>query len=535
MTSQKKLYDEFLEEQIKIIPSLNDSLNLKKFEYLRNRMENPYSDYQEKIEIALFKDFLKKVNKIPKSKQNVYDKFLKHICETAVEEVKFNFNFIPISPLENDIAYMAENAAGNGSFLFETKKCYDIFLEKMRMFPEICFSVIVRMRQGINKNYTLPKRAAEKLLEQFEQVQLTKSYYNRDASKTFNKKIEELFKPEINRIIQFLKSEYIPACRKTIGWSDLPNGKAEYEFLVKNTITQPNVTVKSIHEFGLLEVERIRVQMESIMTQMEFKGSRKDFFAYIRKRKDLKYKDKNEVLKLYRDMYKHIETNIMPKFFKDKIKTKCEILAVPKYNEKYSPEAYYIEGDNNGTRPGRFYLNLRDINQNSKIEIESLTLHETLPGHHYQLSLVNEDNKLPEFAKIYGVEAYLEGWGLYCENLGEYETIESYFGKLVLEMIRALRLVVDTGMHYYGWSYDKCFKYFKKYGFDTDDQIHTQLIRYICIPSQALAYKMGEKCIIECLQKFHKDGGKDIKQFHTMILEDGAIPLYILREKFGLK
>ena len=535
MTNQKKLYEEFLEEQIKIIPSLNDSLNIKKFEYLRNRMENPYSDYQEKIELSFFKDFLIKVNKIPISKQNIYDKFLKHICECAVDETKYNFNLIPISPLENDIAYMAENAAGNGTFMFETKKCYDIFLEKMKMFPEICFSVIVRMRQGIQKNYTLPKRAAEKLLEQFKQLEKTKSYYNPQATKNYNKKIEQMFKPEIERIIQFLQSEYIPACRKTIGWSELPNGKAEYEFLVKNTITQSNVSIKSIHEFGLLEVERIRVQMENIMSQMEFKGSRKDFFAYIRKRKDLQYKDKNEVIKLYRDMYNHIEKTIMPRLFSDKIKTKCEILAVPKYNEKYSPEAYYIEGDDDGKRPGRFYLNLRNISHNSKIEIESLTLHETLPGHHYQLSLVNERKNLPEFVKIYGVESYLEGWGLYCENLGEYETAESYFGKLVLEMIRALRLVVDTGIHYYGWSYDKCFKYFKKYGFETDDQIHTQLIRYICIPTQALAYKMGEKCIIECLQKYHKDGGNDIKEFHKIVLEDGAIPLYLLREKFGLK
>ena len=142
MTTQKKLYDDFLEEQIKIIPSMNDTLNLKKFKYLRDRMENPYSDYQEKLELSFFNDFLKRVKRIPKSKRNVYDKFLLHICETATEEVKYDFNLIPISPLENDIAFFVENAAGNGNFVFETKNCYDIFLQKMKIFPEICFSVI---------------------------------------------------------------------------------------------------------------------------------------------------------------------------------------------------------------------------------------------------------------------------------------------------------------------------------------------------------------------------------------------------------
>ena len=532
--SNKKLYSDFLEEQVKIIPSLNDILNLKGFEYLNDRMENPYSEYQEKLESALYKDFLNRVNKIPKSKQNIYDRFLKHICQNYINENKYDFSLIPITPLENDIAYIVENAAGNGSFTFDTKKSYTIFLTKMKIFPEICFSVIIKMREGINKGYTLPKIAAQKLVEQFNELIKNKSYHNEKGSAKFNKEIEELMVPELIRIRDFLNSEYIPSCRKTIGWSGLPNGKAEYEFLVKTTITQKNISVDGIHKFGLLEVERIRLLMENIMKQMEFKGTRQDFFKYIRERKDLKFKSKDEMLKEYRNMYNHIESSIMPRLFKDKITTKCEILPVPKYNEEYSAEAYYMEGDTTGKRPGRFFLNMRNISQNSKIEIESLTLHETLPGHHYQLSLVNENEKLPDFVKLYGVEAYLEGWGLYCENLGEYETAESYFGKLVLEMIRAIRLVVDTGIHYYGWSYKKCFNYFRKYGFDTDEQIDTQLIRYICMPSQALAYKMGEKCMIECLTKFHKDGRGDIKQFHTMILEDGAIPLYLLREKFNL-
>jgi uncharacterized protein (DUF885 family) len=314
----------------------------------------------------------------------------------------------------------------------------------------------------------------------------------------------------------------------------LPNGKKEYEFLVNSSLTLNNVNIEQIHQFGLLEVKRINTMIYSIMDQMDFEGSKPDFFKYMRNRKDLKFKDKAEMLREYKKMFNKINRDIMPKLFADKIKTPCEILRVPEYNEEYSAEAYYMDGDMRGKRPGRFYLNMRDISQNSKIELESLTLHETIPGHHYQLSLINESKKIPMFVKTLGIESYVEGWGLYCENLGEYKTAESYFGKLVIEMIRALRLVIDTGIHYYGWSYKRCFNFMKKYGFDTDEQIDQQIIRYICIPSQALAYKMGEKCIIECFQKYVKDGGDDIKRFHTMILEDGVVPLFLLREKFGL-
>jgi len=534
MTSHKKIYEDFLEGQVKITPTLNDTLKLKKFEYLRDIMENPYSDYKIKLEDTFYKDFLKRLNTIPKSKLNIYDKFLKHICNNSIESSEYNFNLIPINPLENDIMYMTEVVAGDGDYEFTDKESYDNYLTRMKMFPEICFSIIVKMREGIKKNYTLPKLAAIKLAEQFKELLKSKSYFNKDAPKYYNVEMESIIVPEINKIIQFLNSEYIPSCRKTIGWYDLPNGKKEYEFLVSSTITQKK-EIDEIHQFGILEIERIKNQIESIMKQIEFKGNRKEFFQYIRNRKDLQFKSQNEMLKEYKKMYTHIEQNIIPKLFDYKLKTECEILPVPNYNEQYSAEAYYIEGDNKGERPGRFYLNMRNISQNSKIEIESLTLHETLPGHHYQLSYINEKKDIPMFIKLYGVEAYIEGWGLYCENLGEYNTPESYFGKLVLEMIRAIRLVVDTGIHYYGWSYRKCFNYFKKYGFETDEQIDTQLLRYICLPSQALAYKMGEKCLIECLQKYHKDGGNDIKEFHTMVLENGAIPLYLLREKFGLK
>ena len=527
------LYKSFIDDNILVNPTLNDSINLKKFRHLSGVMENHFSIAHEERELQLYKKYL---NKIPKSESNlnISDKFLKFICETNIESHLYNFNLIPINPLENDLTYLAEDASGNGSYEFTDKKSYSDFLSRIKILPEMCCSIIQKMREGIKLNYTLPNIATKQLINQIEELLKNKSYYNANASKEFNNELKEIFETNMTAIKFFLKEEYLPKCRKSIGWCNLPNGKNEYLFLVKNTITEKNINIKHIHEFGILEIKRIEDLMDNIMVQMNFNGKRTDFFKYIRNRKDLKFKNKKHMLDEYTKMYNKIQKTIMPKLFKKKIKTPCEILSVPEYNEKFSPEAYYIEGDTSGDTPGRFFINMRNIQQNSKIEIESLTLHETIPGHHYQLSYVNESQKLPEFMKLYGVESYLEGWALYCENLGEYKTPESYFGKLVLEMIRSLRLVIDTGIHYYGWSYNKCFKYFKEHGFDTDDQIHQQLIRYICLPSQALAYKMGEKCMIECLRKYYADNGKNIKEFHEKILEDGAIPLYILKQKFNL-
>ena len=162
-------------------------------------------------------------------------------------------------------------------------------------------------------------------------------------------------------------------------------------------------------------------------------------------------------------------------------------------------------------------------------------MHEANPGHHYQITYVNESVKIPLFLKCYPNDAYQEGWALYCENLGKYKTYESYYGKLVLEMIRALRLVVDTGIHYYGWSYTKTFNYYKKYSFDTDSKIHDQILRYIALPSQALSYKIGERIILDLKKHFKSDlntKNNSSKEFHKKILEHGAIPLEILKELF---
>ena len=536
--SRKHLYHNFFVEQVEISPSINDSLNLPEFEHLKDKMENPYSKCHVDKETTFFKKYLKIMNTIPKTQLTLHDKILKDICSTYLESLKYDFDCFPLNPLDNDLNDIVDDVAGNGNFIFTKKKDYESYLKKLDCFPEIVDSMIANMRTGIKTKNVLPKIIAVDLKKQVSKALSNKSWINLNSKKypklNYNKTCTVIFETELTKMIHFLNKEYIPNCRTSIGMVALPDGKEKYEFLVKTMLTEHNITVEYIHQFGLLEVERIHKEMKQIQDILNYKGTRKQFFNYMRNRKDLKFKNKRELLETYKNKVKYIETNLMPSLFHTKIKSKCEVLPVPKYNEEFASEAYYQEGDINGKRPGKFFINLKNIKENSKIDVEALVLHEALPGHHYQLSMVNEHKDYPMFIKMYGVESYLEGWALYCENLGEFKTHEDYFGKLVMELLRAIRLVVDTGIHYYGWSYDKTFNYIVANGYETKNLIESQIIRYISLPGQALAYKIGEKCFIDCLNKFLEDGGTDIRDFHKKVLEDGVVPLHILREKFKI-
>ena len=393
----------------------------------------------------------------------------------------------------------------------------------------------MKSSEGIKNKYTLPTILATKLYDQLVNALKNKIYQqdiniNIKLDFDFNAQLECIFSNNTKELLHFLKKEYIPKCNNStikIGMCHLPNGIEEYKFLVKASLSK-NISIEKIHQYGLSEVARIQKEKKKIKELMGFKGTLKEFDIFLKKRKDLKFSSKRELLETYKKEVKKINTTIMKNYFSETIKNKCTVEAVPKYNEAFSSEAYYMPGDIDGNRPGKFYINLRDYRENSRIDVEALTLHEANPGHHYQITHNNEQERFPLFLKCYNNETYCEGWALYCENLGDYISHESYYGKLNMEMVRALRLVVDTGIHYYGWGFNKTFKVMRKYLFESDTQIKNQILRYTAIPSQALSYKIGEKIILDLKRKFNGN----IKQFHKKILENGQIPMIFLEKQF---
>ena len=501
-------------------------------------MENEFSEHHISKQKELFSKYFNVLNKNKKD-LDIFERTLLFICSNSIEYFSLDLDLIPINHQENILIHIMEMGSEHSTRLLLTKNDFSNVLDKFRVLECVTNNVILNMQKGIKKKVTLPKILASKLLEQFETFKKNKSYLNRKIQVkldiNFNKEVENIVLPCLDKIIKFLKEEYIKNCRNSIGLSSVTNGKKMYKYLIKNTLQIDEYSIREIHNYGIKEVERIYNEMIEIKNHYGYKGNLKDFHRKLLTNDKLKFKNSKEIVKTYVDEIKNINKSIIKSQFYNKVKEiNCKVKEVPMYNQDFSSEAYYIHGSIDNKRKGTFYINTKYIKNMNKIDVESLTLHEANPGHHYQQTYVLESKNIPLFLKYYGSDSYAEGWALYCERLGEYKDKISYFGKLILEMIRALRLVVDTGIHYYNWSFEKTFNYYKKYSFDSDSRINNQILRYIAIPTQALSYKIGEKVILECLEaeKKNKKEKFNIKKFHDKILEDGPVPLFLLKEKF---
>lgn len=339
-------------------------------------------------------------------------------------------------------------------------------------------------------------------------------------------------RPAFQRLHAFLTEKYIPAARTSIAATELPDGKAWYAWRIK-TETSTDLTAKQIHEIGLAEVKRIRAEMERIKAETGFKGSMKEFFIHLRTDPKFYFTAKEDLLRAYRDIAKRADPQLM-KLFKTLPRTPYGVVPVPAYAEKSQTTAYYNPGAPDVGRPGNFYANTYALDTRPKWEMEALTLHEAVPGHHLQIALAQEMGDLPEFRRFGGYTAFVEGWGLYSESLGEemgfYTDPYAKFGQLTYEMWRAVRLVVDTGMHALGWSRQQAIDYFIENAGKSEHDIVVEIDRYIVWPGQALAYKLGELKIKELRAYATKELGPkfDVRLFHDEVLKNGAVPLSLL-------
>jgi uncharacterized protein (DUF885 family) len=424
----------------------------------------------------------------------------------------------------------------------ENQAGYRRLLKRMEGVPQVIDQYIELLRQGICTGYVPPRTVMESVPDQIlsqitmepEKSEFFQAFEQQDEllKKTATIIILDKIYPAYQKLYDFIVQEYIPQARETIAFSDLPHGDALYAQLIKEHTTT-TLTPLQIHDLGLVEVKRIRDEMFQTMREAHFDGPMRDFTAYLKDNANFYYTGKEDLLLGYRDILDKIKDK-MPLLFKVMPSLDCLVEAVPAYAEASSPMAYYFPGSVETGRAGRFFVNTHSVKDHPKWGMEALVLHEALPGHHYQLTFSQLIN-LPEWQKHTFSTAFVEGWGLYSESLGKelgfYQDPYSYFGRLTYEMLRAARLVVDTGIHQFGWTRDQAIAYFKDNLPLSDHEIISEIDRYIAIPGQALAYKVGELQIKSWRSKAEKKEGAnfDLRAFHEKVLKLGSyVPLDVI-------
>ena len=434
---------------------------------------------------------------------------------------------------------------------FTDLQSYKNWFERVKGYTQNVRNSLEINKEGLELGYTQPKLVTrgvsaqigamlEKDLEDHPYFKIFKNVgdvaSSEDALALQNEVkgyIQNVLNPTYQELYDFLVNEYLPESRDTIGISDVPNGKEWYEYLARYHTTT-NLTPDEIHEIGLREVAKIRAEMEDIIEQVGWEGDFNSFLQYLRTDPRFYYETGEELLQAYRAMSKEIDA-YMPTLFNKLPRAPYGVIPIPMESAPFTTTAYY-NAPSKG-RPGYYYANLYMPEVRPKYEIPVLSVHEAVPGHHHQIALAQEMENVPNFRKYLSITAFVEGWGLYSEQLGEsmgiYDDPYDKFGQLTYDMWRAVRLVVDTGMHYKNWSREDAVNLFLENTAKTEQDINNEVDRYIAWPGQALAYKIGQLKIMELRDKSKEALGDDfdIKDFHDHILSFGSIPLNILEEK----
>ena len=519
-------------------------------------LPNFLSDSYKKELINYYTKYLEKVEKFDNaqlSESELMSKaILKWECEVNLEGLAFE-QYTPIDQMWSMNLMMGQLAGGTSAQPFKTPEDYVNWSKRLEDYEIWLHSAKSKMQEGIKVKNVLPKSLIKKVLPQLASVANTELEDNLFYSpiknfpadfsdsdklrltKVYTEVITNKIIPAYKELHDFMATEYLNAGRASSGIQDIPDGDAYYAHQIK-LYTTTNMTAAEIHEIGLKEVARISAEMEAVKKQVGFKGDLKAFFTEVRNKKELMpFKDPQEVI----DNFNAIHKRMMPKvnaLFSKQPKTPFEVRRTEAFREA-SASAEYNPGSLDGTRPGIFYVPIPDVLSYNTYSDEDLFLHEAIPGHHFQISLTQENENLPQFRKTLWYSAYGEGWALYTESLGKelglYTDPYQYFGMLGAEMHRAVRLVVDTGLHSKGWSREKAIQYSLDNEAESEASITAEIERYMANPGQALSYKIGQLKIMELRAKAEANLGKDfdIKVFHEKVLEVGCVPLALLEEK----
>jgi uncharacterized protein (DUF885 family) len=481
-----------------------------------------------------------------------YEIFVRKL-ELELEAERFPDWMQPINQFYSLPSLAVQLGSGTGAQPFKEVGDYDDWLKRAQRLPILFDQAIANMREGIARGIVQPKVLMQKVLPQLDAIvaddpedtnfwgpieRMPQEFDDADGKRltaAYRAMIGEQVVPAYRRLRSFIADEYLPACRDTVALSALPDGDAWYAFNAKRSTTTDR-TPAEIHRIGLNEVARIHGEMKQVMQQVGFEGDLTAFFEFMTTDRQFRFASEEALLKAYNGLRARVEAGV-PRLFSLVPKAPFEIRPVEPFRAASAAGGEYQQPSEDGSRPGIFYVNTYDLPARKTWDMENLFLHEAIPGHHFQIALQQELEDLPRFRR-FGIEtAFVEGWGLYAESLGKelgiYTDPYQYFGRLQAELWRAIRLVVDTGLHDQDWTREQVIEYMVDNSATSKTQAVAEAERYIAIPGQALAYKIGELKLQELRARAEKALGDrfDIKTFHAAALEDGSLPLDVLEAK----
>ena len=552
-----KVFEKYYQENIILYPLKATSQGDVRYnDFLPNNLTDEFRN-NEKV---FYSNYLDQLNKFDDNNLNEQDLLSKKVllweCNRNLDRLSFNEQFTPLNQMWTLQLDIGQYAAGLSAQPFKTVKDYNNWLSRIDDYLNWLKTAENRMREGMVNGYVLPKSLIKKVIPQLKTILNSNLEQNlfyspaRQFPNSFNESeksiLAEKYKimvlkkiiPAYQKLHDFMKNEYLNNGRDSSGIDVFEDGLSYYEYSIK-LYTTTDMSSDEIHNIGLKEVAKISSEMELIKEKVGFNGDLKSFFNYVRELDQLiPFNNPNQVIENFNKIHKKMMPQVNS-LFGLQPKTPFEVRRTESFREA-SASAEYNPGSLDGTRPGIFYVPIPDVSKYNFFSDEDLFLHEAIPGHHFQISLQQENTSLPSFRKSLWYSAYGEGWALYSESLGKelglYDDPYQYFGMLSAEMHRAIRLVVDTGIHTKGWSREKAIQYSLENEAESEASITSEIERYMANPGQALSYKIGQLKIRELRSKAENNLGDkfDIKVFHEKILESGCIPLKLLEEKIEM-
>ena len=550
-----KLFEDYFERSLQLNPLLATFIGDHRYD---DKLANNIGPREIAAGKAFDREFLAAALKFDSQPLSPQDRLsleiFVHERRVSIASEEFSGELLPINQTGGVPTLMPVLGSGSSAQPFATAQDYDRFLGRIKDYVVWSDQAITNMREGIRRGVVNPRVVMEKVRGQLADIIVAdpaKSLFYQPVAKfpdavgaadrtrlekAYRHAITSELNPSYQRLHDFIRDEYLPKARASVAWSELPNGTRWYTYLAE-TSTTTTLKPDEIHELGLREVARVRAEMEQTRQQVGFQGDLPAFFRFVQDDPQFYYTDADSLVQGYRELKKKIDARL-PKLFSDFPKADYEVRPVEAFRAQSSAGGFYQPPSADGLRPGIFYVNTFNLKAQPKFGMETLSLHEASPGHHFQISIQQEMQSLPRFRRFGGdYVAFVEGWALYSESIGKelgmFTDPYQYYGRLSDEMLRAMRLVVDTGLHTRGWSRERAIKYMLDNSSMAASDVEAEVERYIADPGQALGYKIGQIRIRELRNKAEAALGPrfDVKQFHSEVLRGGAVPLDVLEAK----